>query len=282
VQVLIMQVTMARVLEAYNKQHTSHEAISPRAAAATLQQLADARRTAVAQSEPGPAEMVAARRMSADGSTVLQRAVQLRECAGRSVAMQQQDEAAARDAKRDRMYASHPELYDVGREFLSNCHQTTNFDSTSYHNDVCAPGLESALCVVTGQAATRVPVVLRPSGSMQPPPPSAVVYPNFKVASMLGGAGPNEPVDEFEMHDCRISSALHGSVAAGNRGVYVRLEEAVYVGAVICDHTDLVKGSQEWHGYNVQHRRMTMRESRAAARLPGGLNTWWAQHPGRR
>ena len=70
-----MQVTMARVLEAYNKVHTSHEAISPRAAAATLQQLANARRTAVAQSEPGPAEMVAARRMSADGSTVLQRAV---------------------------------------------------------------------------------------------------------------------------------------------------------------------------------------------------------------
>lgn len=282
VQVLIMQVIMARVLEAYNKKQHSSEAISALAAAATLQQLTDARRRAVAHSEPGPSEMVAARRRPADGSTVLQRAVQHRECAGSSVAKQQLDEAAARDARRDRMYAEHPELYDVGREMLSNCHQTTNFDSTSYHYDVCAPGLESAHCVVTGQAATRVPVALGPCGSMQPPPPSAVVYPNFKVASMLGGAGPNEPADEFEMHDCRISSALHGSVAAENRGVYVRREEAVYAGAVICDHQDLVKGSQEWHRYNVQHRRMTMRESRAAARLGGGLNTWWAQHPGRR
>ena len=230
--------------------------------------------------------MVAARgkRRQADGSTVLQRAEQRRAWAGSSVATQQRDEAAARDAQRDVMYAEHPEWYDVGREMLSNCHQTTNFDSTSFHYDVCAPGLESAQCVVTGQAATRVPVALRPSGSMQPPPRSAVVYPNFKMASMLGGAGPNEPVDEIEMHDCRISSALHGSVAAENRGVYVRLEEAVYTGAVICDHDDLVKGSREWHAYNVQHRRMTMRESRAAARLPGGLNTWWAlpQNAGRR
>ena len=86
----------------------------------------------------------------------------------------------------------------------------------------------------------------------------------------------------FEMHDCRISSALHGSVAAANRGVYVRLEDAMYAGAVICDHVERVKGSVEWHGYNVQHRNMTPRESRAAAHMVGGLNTWWALNPGRR
>ena len=184
VQVLILQVTVARVLEAFNKLRPS-EAISARAAAATLKQLTDARRRAVAQSEPGPAEMVARKRREADGLTALQRAVQLRECSGSSVATQQRDEAAARDAQRDAMYAEHPEQYDVGREFLSNCHQTTNFDSVAYHYDVCSPGLESAHCVVTGQAADRVPVDLRPSGSLQPPPPSAVVYPNFKIASCI-------------------------------------------------------------------------------------------------
>ena len=37
----------------------------------------------------------------------------------------------------------------------------------------------------------------------------AVVFPNFRVGTMLGGAGPNEPSDEFEMHDCRIPISLH-------------------------------------------------------------------------
>ena len=41
------------------------------------------------------------------------------------------------------------------------------------------------------------------------------------------------------------------------------------------------KGSQEWHNYNIQHRHMTHRESRAAAHLHGGLNAWWALNPNR-
>lgn len=102
------------------------------------------------------------------------------------------------------------------------------------------------------------------------------------MASLLSGPGPNEPVDEFELHDCRIPQALHGSIASLNRGVYVRPARAVYVGAVICNHSDMEKGTQEWHDYNVQHRNMTARESRNAARMVGGLNTWWAQNPGRR
>ena len=102
------------------------------------------------------------------------------------------------------------------------------------------------------------------------------------MASLLSGPGPNEPFDEFELHDCRIPQALHGSIASLNRGEYVRPASAVYVGAVICDHPDMEKGTREWHGYNVQHRNMTARESRNAARMVGGLNTWWAQNPGRR
>ena len=64
--------------------------------------------------------------------------------------------------------------------------------------------------------------------------------------------------------------------------MYVRSEGAVYDGAVVCDHVDRVKGSAEWHTYNVQHRQMSRAESRRAARLPGGLNAWWRANPGRR
>ena len=78
--------------------------------------------------------------------------------------------------------------------------------------------------------------------------------------------------------------ALHGSLYAPNRGVYVRLQSAIFGGCVICDHDNDIgaKGSQEWQNYNTQHRGMTARESRAAAQMRGGLNAWWAQNPGRR
>ena len=136
-----------------------------------------------------------------------------------SAALRQLDEAAERDAQRDDAYAAHPQRYDACRELLRRCHQTPNHGSIACHHDICAPGLESKHCVVTGQAATSVPVVLRPSGSLQRPPQSAVVYPIQGMASLLSGPGPNEPVDEFELHDCRIPQALHGSIASLNRGV---------------------------------------------------------------
>jgi hypothetical protein len=52
---------------------------------------------------------------------------------------------------------------------------------------------------------------------------------------------------------------------------------------VVCDHDNGIgeKGSKEWHNYNIQHRHMTHRESRAAAHLHGGLNAWWALNPNR-
>ena len=273
---------MARVLEAYNEGHPSDMAISPSASTATLERLRDARRHAVAASEPSPAEVVAQRRTQPSG-TAMERAMQLRAArATGSAALRQLNEAAERDAQRDDAYAAHPQRYDACRELLRRCHQTPNHGSIACHHDICAPGLESKHCVVTGQAATSVPVVLRPSGSLQRPPQSAVVYPIQGMASLLSGPGPNEPVDEFELHDCRIPQALHGSIASLNRGVYVRPASAVYVGTVICDHSDMEKGTREWHDYNVQHRSMTARESREAARMVGGLNTWWAQNPGRR
>ena len=159
----------------------------------------------------------------------------------------QADQTRERDARLDAEYAAHPERYNVVGHLLSACHQTTNFGPTANHYDSCAPGFESVLAVVTGTSSSCVPVALKPSGSMQRPPRSAVVFPNFRVGTMLGGAGPNEPSDEFEMHDCRIPISLHGSVEAANRGVYVRSEGAVYDGAVVCDHVDRVKGSAEWH-----------------------------------
>ena len=68
-----------------------------------------------------------------------------------------------------------------------------------------------------------------------------------------------------------------------SRDVCVRLRNAIFDGCVVCDHDNGIgeKGSQEWHNYNIQHRHMTHRESRAAAHLHGGLNAWWALNPNR-
>ena len=121
--------------------------------------------------------------------------------------------------------------------------------------------------------------------TVQSPVQGALVFPLQKVATVLSTTfGSNDPQEELEFHDCRIPLALHGSLYAPNRGVYVRLQSAIFGGCVICDHdNDIgVKGSQEWHNYNIRHRGMTARESRAAAHMRGGLNTWWAQNPGRR
>ena len=67
------KVMMARVLEAYNEGHPSDMAISPSASTATLERLRDARRHAVAASEPSPAEVVAQRRTQPSG-TAMERA----------------------------------------------------------------------------------------------------------------------------------------------------------------------------------------------------------------
>ena len=181
---------------------------------------------------------------------------------------------AGSDAALDGLYAEAPRCYDASPHFLEGCHQTPNFGSTACHWDKCNPGLETAHGVVTGRPSTCMQLELAPCGTVQPPVRSAVIYPVQKLGSLLA-------LGDFELHDCRIPIAMHGSVAAPNRGVHVR-GLGMIDGGVICDHDDLQKGSAEWHAYNVRHRRMSARESRAAARLPGGLNTFFRNNPGRR
>ena len=277
---------MGRLLDAHNELHPEN-AISPGAAAATRLQLLHARRAAVAAWERQHPEAAAAqplgKRRRADGRSGIERAVERR--AGQesapSPAERQRVEAAAREAELDRKYAENPMRYDAAREFLRGCHQTPQHGSIACHWDACNPGLESVHGVLTGHPASIQPVALAPCGSLQRPPRSALVFPLQGVATLLSAAGPGRPCDEFELHDCRIPSTMHGSVAAPNRGVYVR-GLGVGDGAVVCDHENLEKGSAEWHLHNVQHRQMTPRESREAARLHGGLNTWWKQNPNRR
>ena len=201
-----------------------------------------------------------------------------------SEAEQQKSHTVNADAELDACYNSDPSQFDAAREFLRGCHQTPNHDPCAYHHDRCGPGLESAHTVVTGQLSTARPIELAPCGTVQLPVEGAVIWPLYKVATLLSTGYPNDPQEELELHDCRIPLALHGSLFAPNRGVYVRLRNAIFAGCVVCDHDNGIgeKGSQEWHNYNVQHRRMTHRESRAAAHLRGGLNAWWALNPNRR
>ena len=287
------KVMMGRLIDAYNATLDTggdRLPISPDAADAVRSSLLEARRTAVLASQPPPAMQirVSSRRSSTDDQrSTMQRAMDMASARDErpAEAKQQRSLAASDDAELDARYAEDPSRYDAGRENLRRCHQTPNHAPTAFHWDRCGPGLESAQAVVMSTLSAAQPIQLAPCGTVQSPVQGALVFPLQKVATLLSTTfGSNDSQEELEFHDCRIPLALHGSLYAPNRGVYVRLQNAIFGGCVICDHDNGTgeKGSQDWHNYNIQHRGMTARESRAAAHLHGGLNTWWAQNPGRR
>jgi hypothetical protein len=286
------KVMMGRLLDAYNATLDTggdRLPISPDAANAVRSSLLEARRTAVLASQPPPAMQLrlSSRRSSDDLRSSMQRAMDMASARDErpAEAKQQWSLAANDDAKLDARYDEEPSRYDAGRESLRRCHQTPNHAPTAFHWDRCGPGLESAQAVVMSTRLAAQPVQLAPCGTVQRPVQGALVFPLQKVASLLSTTfGSNDSQEELEFHDCRTPLALHGSLYAPNRGVYVRLQSAIFGGCVICDHDNDIgaKGSQEWQNYNTQHRGMTARESRAAAQMRGGLNAWWAQNPGRR
>jgi len=150
--------------------------------------------------------------------------------------------------------------------FLKNKHQTMSFGPCANHVDVCGEGLESVVAVSLSASsdASSSSVLLSPTGSVQLPVLSALVWPVYKVSTLLGAIGNGDEDGDVEVHDCRTPLTLHGSLAtsSGNRGVYVRSLGKVLDGGALCDHPSV--GTLEGQARNSGVQRMTLGQLRDA------------------